>query len=214
MKKKLFNKYNYKTLLIAVALMFSSLASATPLTHLPESSFWQGRTFYNDDNLSVRIEFAVYDTQAETYQNAFTGQADGFVNPGTGQYIYAYQIFTNPDTDYAAVASFAIPNIDLDAVSGIGSQNDLNGGLEPENGGSDLMWEFLTPTLVDGEHSFFLVFSSNAGPVAGTYEINPHSGVVVPDASESVPEPTTAAMFLLGTALLRGTVKNLSHFYF
>lgn len=45
---------------LAVATLLAQTASAT--LHLPESSHYQGETFYSNDFLRGRIDYAVYDT--------------------------------------------------------------------------------------------------------------------------------------------------------
>ena len=193
-----------KKLFVLLAVITGvSCANATTLTNLPESNYgtdgWQGYKIHSEDNISARIEYAVYDTQATGFD---------FVTVGTGRYIYAYQIFTNDATGYTAVASFDIPGVNTTNLSGIGTEDDLTGdAILATNDGLALLWSFDKDTLVGGTHSFFLVFSSNAGPIAGTYVIAPQKtdDFPTPDEKENpVPEPMTIMFVALGAAgLLR-----------
>lgn len=194
MMKKLF------VLLAAIAAV--SCANATILTNLPESNYgtdgWQGYKIYSQDNVSARVEYAVYDKQAANFD---------FFNIGTGRYIYAYQIFTNDDAGYASIASFNIPGVNTANLSGIGVETDTtDDDIFADNDGATLLWSFEEDTLVGGTHSFYLVLSSNSGPVAGTYVITPHAidELPTPDDENPVPEPTTILFVALGaTGLLR-----------
>lgn len=190
-------------LLIATLLVHNT--SATPV-RLPTSSFYHGSTRYTYDDgndiLSGLIEFAVYDNPAE-YEQAFDA-------PGDGQYLYAYQIFNGEESD--AVAYFALllnsPNAD-----GIGSaQGDVNaivpepypdGILEPDP--PKAVWEFdngLEGTLIVGAHSYYLLLTSDYGPVAGDYEIKPKSYVDYVYLPDVIPEPATIAMLGAGVAFV------------
>lgn len=207
-------------LLILVALLVQNapaVAADYPLT-LPDSSYYDGcvyydRVYYDEDSgevehLAGRIDFAVYDTQ--TYANEFIGD-DGYEMPGTGQYIYAYQIFNAPEGISNPIAYFAVfgitGDITEDTVDGIGAQEDPDNGVEPSdayfNGDeSRVVWEF-TPIYIsiegDAEHSWFLVFSSDQPWVPGDYEIKAPEEYELPVPA---PEPATIALLGLGSALI------------
>ncbi len=185
-----------KKLFVLLAIIAGvSCANATTLTYLPESNYgsdgWQGSKYYNEDNIYAKIEYAVYDTLSDGFE---------FVTVGTGRYIYAYQIFTSGDTGYTSIASFNIPGINTTNLSGIGTEDDLQGGaILADNDGATLLWSFDADTLVDGTRSFYLVFSSNSGPVAGTYVIAPHETDDFPTPDDNpVPEPMTVMFVALG----------------
>jgi len=202
---KMIRKFGLLSLLL-VAILFAHNASAT--LYLPDSSYaggaWQGFRYYDEDlgdgdYLRGRIDFAVYDT--DTYPDEFVGNG-GFEAPGEGRYIYAYQILNDYPASDEAVGYFSVFAIDgapLDVdEDSIGSQQDPGGGVEPTNEyftSSNLkaVWEFDNGVIYKGDHSWFLVFSSNAAPVAGDYEIR-----AAGEGTPGVPEPGTLTLLGLG----------------
>ena len=181
--------------LIFVAAAFIQTADAA-LELLPESSYYEGSTTYtivtDDGILFGRIDFAVYDTW--TYPDEFIGE-DGFENPTDDRYIYVYQIFNDEIYSDEEVAYFALLDIEDAPVSGTSSQDDLNDGVEPADYPDEGVWDFEGSFIYDGDHSVFLVLTSDTPWVPGSYEISAGgSDVPVPD----IPEP--ASILLLGTA--------------
>ena len=192
------------------AILFAQDAGATLLRMLPESSHYQGFTYYDEEwpdgfdginMLRGRIDFAVYDTLA--YPNEFIGDG-GYTAPGDGQYIYAYQIF-NDYQGYSeeAVTYFAALGIDMAYVYDIDSQDDLADGIEPVGqyfSDEDAVWEFGEidqDWIIPGEHSWFLAFSSDKDWVHGYYEIRGTEPSDFP-----VPEPAMLALLSIGGAIL------------
>lgn len=180
------------------------LTADAALEFLPESSYYEGSTTYSivteDGILFGRIDFAVYDTW--TYPDEFVGE-DGFENPTDDRYIYVYQIFNDEIYSDEEVSYFTLLNIEDAQVSGTSSQDDLNDGVEPAECPDEGVWDFEGSFIYDGDHSAFLVLTSNTGWVPGTYEIlTGGSDVPVPD----IPEPASIA--LLGTAGLLIFVKR------
>jgi len=187
--------------LLFVATLFVQNAAAV-LT----SSYYDGSTFYNTaDGLRGYIDFAVYDSRSE-YESRYGMQA-----PGTGDYIYAYQIFHNSGVN-PAVAYFAILGIAGAPVDGIDSQDDSTTGIASSDEyftDSRGVWEFQSELgegiLLASEHSWFLVLSSDTDWVKGDFEIKPaESWVPVPE----IPEPCTLALLGLGSAILFAKRRN------
>jgi hypothetical protein len=179
----------------------NAVAALSPMLH---SSYYEGSVTYDEGSLYGRIDFAVYDTTHPRYGGEYL--ANGLGRPGDGQYIYAYQIFNDYAESEEAVTYFALLGANGAAIdiASISSQQDPAGGVEPgsryyDGSGSRVVWEFdgADGYVVDGEHSWFLVFSSNQGPSAGDYEIGIAEGLMVP-----APEPASAILFGLGAVLL------------
>jgi hypothetical protein len=180
-------------------LILPKNVSAT-LIALPESSYldglWQGTSYYDDDGFNLRIDFAVYDTLGGNELAAI----EGFEAPGDGQYIYAYQIFQHINEGYNEVACFSLLNLDGSAVNGSLMQcttalDDNNDGIEPypltcENQGI-WVWGGDIGYISTAQHSWFLVFSSDSAPVAGSYEVQAPGDF-------PIPEPTTIALLGIG----------------
>jgi hypothetical protein len=184
---------------LLVIVLFVQSASAT-LT----SSHYYGSTYYNtEDGLRGRIDFAVYDDREE-YTTVTGNEA-----PGTGDYVYAYQIFNQSGFFNPPVALFSLPGIGGAPVDGIDSHDDLTFGIEPSSQEftteSGAVWQFLEDdqgTLLAGYHSWLLVFSSDTDWVKGTYEIEPpESWVPEPDEGPYTPEPATVTLLGIGGLL-------------
>jgi len=202
-------KFELLSLLFVVTLFVQDTYSA--LLVLPHSTYgdlygWQGSRIYKDNGFNVLIDFTVYDT--ETYLNEFIG-TDGFVNPGQGRYIYAYQIFSHPtaDEDITYFGIFGIETtIDEATIDGLSSQDDGEEGVPTSDEYFDddlarVVWEFDWGVLIAGEHSYFLVFSSNYEPVVGDYEIRSfeeEGDVPIPE----IPEPGMLTLLGIGGAMI------------
>lgn len=182
--------------LLVLTLLALPIYSVSALSILPEGSFWEGYKLINERGMSGGVEYAVYDKQSTDFQSS--AAAADFANIGTGQYVYAYQIFTTSAEGYTAIASFNIPGLNTALLSGLDSIDDGQEGIDGDNDGVNPLWRF-EDKLVNGAHTYFLVFSANSGPVAGTYEVEPYEGddFPVPDNAE-VPEPATMIMLALG----------------
>jgi len=205
--------------LLAVAILFVQNASATLEPILPESSYHEGFVFYGDEpdyegHLKGRIDFAVYDTDNLLLPDE-TALADELGLPG--RYIYAYEIFNDYEgTSEESVAYFAVFNPDETAMEldeeSIGSHDDEMGGIEPANAyltgsKSRVVWEFNGGSgyVIAGEHSWFLVFSSDQDWIAGDYEVKGPQDVPVPS-----PEPATIVLLGVGGALMMCTKRRKS----
>lgn len=199
------------TLVLTILLVIAPLAadaSASIVEFLPESSHYQGRSYYglyaSSGILSGRIDFAVYDTTAAN-QGGW-GDRD---NPGLGRYIYAYQILADEDST-VPVEFFGILGIGEGAIADdddIGSQDDLSGeAIEPTQAYfnpslSKAFYEFEGGLLIADEHSWFLVISSNQDWVPGTYTFDKTASDEVPIPEETIPEPVTIVLFGFGGTL-------------
>jgi hypothetical protein len=186
--------------LLLVSILLTRNAGATLMPML-ESSFHEGYVFYDEGGLRGRIDFAVYDTEHGEYGDEYLDI--GIEAPGEGRYIYAYQIFNDFIVSEEAVAYFALLGIDESTIDGIGSQEDPESGVQPgdtyvDGDESKAVWEFNGSDMYvwAGEHSWFLLFSSDHGPVEGDYEIRGPDSVMVP-----APEPSTVALLGFGSVI-------------
>ena len=202
MVKEMMKKIGLFALLIVTTLLAQN-ASAT-LEPILESSYYDGFVFYYEGELFGRIDFAVYDTLDDEYGDEYLDV--GITKPGDGQYIYAYQIFNDYSFSAESVAYFALLDINGDSIDidSISSQQDPENGIEPGsmylNGDEyKVVWEFDGDAgyVIAGEHSWFLIFSSNNDWTAGSYEIKGPDDVPVP-----VPEPATVALLGIGSMLI------------
>jgi hypothetical protein len=202
--------------LLVVATLFVQNAAATLL---PYSSHYQGRSYFSSADATGYVDFAVYDTH-RPLGDEWTGA--GFAAPGGGQYVYAYQIFNNAGSA-KSIGSFTIMGINdpptehnLVGINTINNQDPwefqpfMAGGIEPSEwdfSATRATWKFwgLTDaTLVAGEYSWFLIFSSTNDWVRGKYEMQPEGGFPI----TGNPEPCTLALLGLGSAILFAKRKN------
>ncbi|MHC4748063.1 MAG: PEP-CTERM sorting domain-containing protein [Planctomycetota bacterium] len=206
MKKKTRTSNIFIVMVIASLLVQS--AGATTTTILPDSSHYQGRSYFRtltvDGILSGRVEYAVYDSQGGN-EFALTG--------GSGRYTYAYQVFNDGDDTVSALEYFAILGMGesaiYDMVTDIGSVDDNSNGIDSTamyfgvhdaNTGPDkAIWEFEGSILEKDKHSFFLVISSNYDYITGTYQVVKSTS---PDAPIPNPEPGTIALLGIGSMLV------------
>jgi len=197
----------YTALLIVVALLTQN-ASA-----LLTSSYYDGSVEYQtEEGLSGRLYFAVYDTQDPEHGDEYMDSGIEEI-PGTGQYIYAYQL-TNSIFSAGDISHFGILDAEGNAIgesliNGTSAQDDGTEGIAPspivsEHQG-EWEWTFDGGYIAQGEHSWFLVFSSDQNWTGGTYEITGPGDLPVP-----VPEPATLALLGLGmTALITKRRKSV-----
>ena len=190
-------------LIAVVTIAGATVATASLGRILPESSmsdrYFNGTAWYDetlDNGLAMRgrIDFAVYDDITEW-------TSEGFEDPGgTGDYLYAYQIFNDyGDYSEAYIESFSISSYGGAEVGSIGAQDDAMGGTEASFDTGAMLWEFegVGGLLASGEHSWLLVFRSSHAPTEGTYSLT---------GAESdtpwVPNPEPASLMLLGGGAL------------
>lgn len=206
MKKKM-KKITFFYLLIAATLFVQSAGAAT-MTILPESSHYQGRSYFrtltSDGILSGRVEYAVYDSQGG---NEF---AQTYTMPGSGRYTYAYQIFNDGDDTVSALEYFTVLGIGegaiYDLITDISSVEENSGGgidctamyfgaHDAATGPDNAVWEFEGDILETNAHSFFLVMSSDYNYAQGSYQIVKNTSPITPIPN---PEPSTIALLGIG----------------
>ncbi|MHC4551554.1 MAG: PEP-CTERM sorting domain-containing protein [Planctomycetota bacterium] len=199
------------SLLVMILLAAISVANAT-LTDLPDSNMdVDGISYFNDNGISGRIEFAVYDMSISTF-DAYDRDE---------QFIYAYQLFTEDISSVNAIAIFGFDPLAVQADDALDVSDELyadvtsgrDAGAELVNEGSDdvkALYSFDSGAAIVGDNSLFLLIFSDFGPVTGSYDINPtNNDIQVPgenlDGSNNegvhAPEPATLAL-LLGGGLL------------
>ena len=204
---KMIRKFGLLSLLLVATLaVHNASATLTKLYSLPDSTFaeaegaWQGQREHEEGALKVLLEFCVYDTR----NLLKSGEIDLADELGlTGQYIYAYQIWNHPSESSEEIPYFQILDIDENPIeealikNDTGSHDDGTNGVAPTPEVSETqgVWEFEEGVLTFGEHSWFLVFSSDYAPVAGSYTFEPP----LPDTPSPAPEPGTLILLGLGS---------------
>ncbi len=215
--------------LVLCVLTFAQQAYAlTVSTYATAQNNWQGSRYYsettNDGTISCRVDYAVYDTlgSKSTAENTFINSIKS-VMPDMSQYLYVYQVFNNlaasgsrPASD-ASINYFAVfrdPETELNISSqNIGEKDDGAGGIGPsdsdlDNDGTRVVWDFTGGLLLESKHSWYLVLTSDGGPVKGGYEVrSPDSDMGVPD-DEPIPEPATIALLSSGVLMIAGRRKR------
>lgn len=191
--------------ILAFASVFLFAGQTLALFSLPDSSYqngaWMGTSSYTQNNLSVVVDFAVYDKLGG---NEWTTVA-GWDAPGEGRFIYAYQI--KNFTQGKQLAAFNVFDDDgtfsETAINSIDSYDDGTDGKEPTGGSFDssksaVVWQFGgSSALVYQDHSWVLLFTSNYSPTKGTYSFETAQNDIPIEGDTEVPEPAT--MVLLST---------------
>jgi hypothetical protein len=206
------------------------LASAPQVqaTVMPVSTYataqdnWQGSKtrseIANDGSTFLcRVEYAVYDTSL-VLQNS-QAEKDFFESVESSmsnmeRFLYVYQVFNLTDTDSldSPVAYFAVFNLDETELNistqNIGSENDDAGGIGPSGSGlsddeTKVVWNFAGGALIESAHSWFLVLTSDSGPVKGDYKIGSSQSDF-----PTIPEPATIALLFSGAMMIAGWKKR------
>jgi hypothetical protein len=206
---------------VCKSLVFLMLLAAIPataaLTNLPEGSLVSGtsRTLYtmaNNKAIDLKVEFAVYDTEADGFSEL------GLNTPGDGRYLYTYQLFCGSVENYglidAAMQMFRL--VDSAQANTIGFDADSD-GVDPTDSYFDFYteeptWEF-NGTLTPGANSAILTLSSDNEWTRGYYDLVPSdygtgqdtgTGTDTDDDSAQTPEPATLMLLAAGgIAVLR-----------
>jgi hypothetical protein len=199
----------------------SSVAALTSLYSLPDSTFaaqqnnWQGRKTYDegtgDARLNILVEFCVYDT--ENLLKTGEKQLVDALNL-SGRYIYAYQIWNHPTESKKELTTFQLLNDDGNEIHDAAFKNDTGcyddgtNGVAPAPKVSTLQgaWTFTPGDLTPGNHSWFLVFSSDNAPTKGDFTVTPSSGADLPVSHN--PEPGTVALLGVGSGLFAARRKK------
>ena len=214
--------------LLFVVALFVQNVPATTTDILPESSHYEGRSHFSfptdTGGVAGYIDFAVYDTEGPNGDELAAG---GFATaPGIGQYIYAYQIFS----EY-----FSTDVVEYFGIFGIGDNsiaeplNDNIGEVEDSDDPSEEgvkpnrsyitftdddepemigVWEFDNGFLTANTHSWFLVLRSAHDWQPGGYTFEPvATSPSIP--GEGNPEPATIGLLGIGTLMLLGRRKSV-----
>ncbi len=180
------------------------IQSAQAALDWQEGSIYSGESFrriqVNGGFLAVRVDFAVFDTEANP--DAWGGE-NGFDIPGDGQYVYAYQIFNYQGPSTEALGSFGLLNEngqDVNeadaAIMGTGWENDMTQeDISPEETPTASSWAF-NGFFFPGEHSSFLVISSDHSWVKGDYSLGAYQDPDFP--VQGNPEPATIMLLGVG----------------
>jgi len=199
----------------ALLLLLATGTAQAGLTMLSDSSYFSGgisiihKSLGNGQLISGRLEYNVYDTQA--YPEEFTG-LDGANAPGSGRYLYAYQLFlysdndlgyTNVGTDYFAITGISQSILD-NATIGYTVDDADNPGVSPtasSRGANKAIWDFSDDKIPAGARSVFLLFRSDGTPIWTTYEVirQNDDDMVAP----TIPEPAALLLLSAGAVFLR-----------
>lgn len=194
---------NIAAVLSVVIIMAVLVQNASAL---PSSSFdggkWGGYNTYSDGaGLNVTLVFNVYTASS----GEFTW-GGGVPMPSTDPYIYVYQIFNSSSSE--SVESFNVLNSDKSAVASslmhqTCSQSDGSGGISPDPSVSVTpgTWVWSSGVggyVLAGDHSWYLIYSSNYAPTTGDFAVNAASTTPPPVPT---PEPCTMALFGVASAL-------------
>jgi hypothetical protein len=174
--------------------------SALPYSTYGTDNDWAGYKNYTQNGFDLTVMFNVYDVSLDE----FDWQGD-VAMPAGDTYIYAYQVINNGSKDigFFSVADMLGQPIAQNLMHSTSSQSDGSGGIAPDPGATNdegkWGWSPLTGFIEAGEHSWFLMFSSDHSPVTGNFkiEVPPQQGTPgVPDGDDSgnVPEPATIAL--------------------
>ena len=198
-------------------VLLSLLVCGVLIVQSAHAALWQEGSIHSGQStreididgssLSVRVDFAVFDTIANP--DAWGG-ANGFDIPGGGQYVYAYQIFNEEGLSAEALKSFSLLQLggeDLNegSIMGTGWENDMTGqDISPEDILTASSWGF-SGFFIPGKYSSFLVITSDNSWVEGDYEVQRHVFSVpenVDDEFISNPEPVTMILFATGGCMI------------
>ncbi len=210
-------KLTKQAIMFALLMVIIGVQTASAALYLPDSSWaesvhdWQGTRTFVQGALTGYVDYTVYKQDYignTTEENAFVQSTDL-----TGDYIYAYQIFMDA-SQANSVKYFQLLTSESTALASafadVTSIDDSNDGVDTFGADSNGKWYFEGGALVDGKHSFFLMFSSDEGPVAGRFQLATHDSIPVGgDTEGQVPEPATVAMLAIGgMSLMRAKRKK------
>jgi hypothetical protein len=187
--------------LCALSIMTLTVQSAfaLPYSTYGSENGWAGHKNYTQDGFDLTVVFNVYDISL----GQFNWQGEEAIPEGDN-YIYAYQIFNNSDSAkdvaYFSVLDILGNVIPSHLMHSTGSQSDGSGqGIEPDpdatepDAQGEWAWSPASGYIQPGRRSWYLIFSSDHGPVKGKFEVRA-SEETEPPVPE-VPEPATIAFF-------------------
>jgi hypothetical protein len=201
------------SLIVSAGILAQNASASLPFSTYGQANGWQGYAVYNEQGFNVVVRYAVYDNLANAGE--FNWDNTTVQMPPTDRYIYAYQVFnvgatTDKDIGYLSILDIHKNPIAQSLMHGTKSQTDGAGGKATvpvvSAAGDQGTWTWAPDAYVKpGDHSWYLVFSSDRAPVNGKFEVGitppdsnlPHPG----DGDNSVPEPTSIALLSLATGL-------------
>ncbi len=206
--------------LLALLLVATLLAQSSSATLLPPSSYayaqgnWEGTKYFDIDagDLHGYVSYSVYDTDqlnwdGEKYLGTVVDDAGM-----DGQYIYAYQVHNDTFSSLGDILHFQVldedgKDLDGSSINDISALEDTpNSGLEPSIYSPIGIWKFVdSAAIIAGQHSWFLVLTSDFEPVVGNYTMT----VQGEQGSPPIPEPGTIALLGLGGAVILRRKKSV-----
>ncbi len=182
----------------------------------PDAGFWRGSEILSESNgfgaISGTVSFAVFapDGSFDTFLDDSYG--DGvYSDPTAGtKFIYAFQVQSDSGNSIETLNSgydFGANTAGFLAPQSIAGSGDIGPGSTVFNSTS-AVWDFSGATIANGQISDVLFYTSDLGPQPDKLSIGSVFGLVQADSGETdfaspsqIPEPTSALLMIIGTAL-------------
>lgn len=198
---KAMKKSSIVGVLILMAFAVQTASASLPYSTYGAENKWAGYKDYKQDNFDARVLFNVYSVASQE----FSWQGENPIPEGD-KWIYAYEIINNGDQSNNTVGYFHLLDLEGNPIAqhlmhNTDSQNDGSGGIAPdstETTGKEGEWGWSIDGgyIEAGQHSWYLVFSSDHAPTRGKFDI--HAGLQQGDPGVPTPEP--ASIILFGSA--------------